>query len=108
MQPITWSKFRIYDVKDSDLDGSPARAFPHVPGALYKAVNGGIKEPACQVNFEDFLPGPAIDWFMSHDEVHYVTSGEAEIVAFARPSTRRRRASWRVQGPSISFRVACA
>ena len=123
MQPITWSKFRIYDVKDSDLDESPARAFPHVPGALYKAVNGGIKEPACQVNFEDFFPGPAIEWFMSHDEVHYVTSGEAEIVAFAPPLHKEEtrviaragsvyllprglRVTWRVLGEA-PFRHLC-
>jgi hypothetical protein len=123
VQPITWSKFRIYDVKDSDLDESPARAFPHVPGALYKAVNGGIKEPACQVNFEDFFPGPAIEWFMSHDEVHYVTSGEAEIVAFAPPLHKEEtrviaragsvyllprglRVTWRVLGEA-PFRHVC-
>ena len=85
MRTITWSRFRIYDVADSDLDNADARPFPHIAGALYKAVNCGIKEPACQINFEDFLPGPDIDWFMSHDEVHYVTSGSAEIIAYAPP-----------------------
>jgi hypothetical protein len=88
MRTISWSKFQIYDVEDADLDVAASRPFPHVTGALYKAVNCGIKEPACQINFEDFLPGPPIDWFMAHDEVHYVTLGEAEITAFAPPLHR--------------------
>ncbi len=58
MRTISWSKFQTYDVKDSDLDEAQARPFPHVPGARYKAVDGGIEEPARQIIFEDFFPGP--------------------------------------------------
>ena len=29
--------------------------------------------------FEDFYPGPDIVWTLSHDEVHYVTKGRAEM-----------------------------
>ena len=76
---IAYSKFRMYSVVDSDLDAAPTFPFPFVPGSKFKAVNTGIDEPAVQVNFEDFLPGPDIVWSMFHDEVQYVTSGRAEI-----------------------------
>lgn len=76
---IPYSRFRMYTVVDRDLDDAPACEFPFVPGSKFKAVNCGIDEPAVQVNFEDFLPGPDIVWSMFHDEVQYVVSGRAEI-----------------------------
>ena len=82
---IAYSKFRLYQVKDSDLDSAPTFPFPLVAGSQCKAVNCGIDEPAVQVNFEDFLPGPDIVWSMFHDEVHYVTSGRAEITYHLAP-----------------------
>jgi hypothetical protein len=113
MRTIAWSKFALYDVDDADLDGAATRSFPLIPDALYKAVNCGIKEPACQVNFEDFFKGPDIVWVMPHDEVHVVTKGRAEITvhlpplmkeeqrALARPGSvyflpRAARVVWRV------------
>ena len=76
---LDYSKFRLYTVKDDELDTAPKYEFPFVSGSQFKAVNTGIDEPAVQVNFEDFLPGPDIVWSMFHDEVQYVTSGRAEI-----------------------------
>ncbi len=123
MRPIAWSKFAIYDIDDADLDAAAARPFPFIPDSLYKAVNCGIKEPACQVNFEDFFAGPDIVWVMPHDEVHVVTMGEAEITvhlpplmretttAIARTGSvyflpRAARIVWRVRG-SAPFRHLC-
>ncbi len=88
MQPIAWSKFRLYKVKDSDLDDAPSRAFPMQPDVRYKAVNGGVSEPACQINFEDFFKGPDVLWTVPHDEVHYVTKGRAEITYHLPPLMR--------------------
>ena len=123
MDRIAWSRFRIYDMADSDLDSAAARPFPLIPDALYKAVNCGIKEPACQVNFEDFLPGADVVWTMPHDEVHVVTKGRAEITwhlppllketgtVVAKPGSvyllpRSARIVWRVLGEE-PFRHLC-
>ncbi|HYC02170.1 MAG TPA: hypothetical protein VED40_02700 [Azospirillaceae bacterium] len=76
---IVWSKFGIYKVEDSDLETAPDLEFPFHPGSRFRAVNTGIDEPACQINFEDFYPGQDIVWTLAHDEVQYVTSGRAEI-----------------------------
>ena len=100
---ITWSKFRIYAVADSDLDNAEARPFPHIAGAMYQAVSSGITEPACQVNFEGFLAGPDIEWFMSHDEVHHITSGSAEIIACAPPLHREETPLIARAGPAYSL-----
>ena len=88
MQPIRWSKFAIYQIDDADLDEAQLRPFPLIQGALYKAVNCGIKQPACQINFEDFVKGPDIVWVMPHDEVHVVTKGTAEITYHLPPLMR--------------------
>lgn len=79
MEAITYSSFRMYKVDDGDLDAADRFPFPFVDGSLFRAVNTAIDEPAVQVNFEDFLPGPAIPWTLFHDELQYVTSGRAEI-----------------------------
>lgn len=76
---IPYSKFKMYTVVNADLESAPTFPFPFVAGSKFKAVNTGIDEPAVQINFEDFLPGPDIVWSMFHDEVQYVTSGRAEI-----------------------------
>jgi mannose-6-phosphate isomerase-like protein (cupin superfamily) len=76
---IKWSRFALYNVEDSDLDTAADKVFPFIEGSRYRAVNTGINEPACQINFEDFYPGPDIVWTLSHDEIHYVTKGRAEI-----------------------------
>lgn len=76
---IPYSRFRIYTFENKDLDSAASFPFPFIAGSRFKAVNTGIDEPAVQVNFEDFYPGPDIVWSMFHDEVQYVTSGRAEI-----------------------------
>jgi hypothetical protein len=76
---LDYSKVKLYTVVDSDLDTAPTYEFPFIAGSKFKAVNTGIDEPAVQVNFEDFFPGPDIVWSMFHDEVQYVTSDRAEI-----------------------------
>ncbi len=76
---IEWGKFKIYHCEDSDLDGAPNLEFPFIPGSKFKAVNTGIDEAGVQVNYEDFVKGEDIVWTVSHDEVQYVVSGEAEI-----------------------------
>lgn len=120
---LDYSKFRLYSVQDADLDRAPGYEFPFIPGSQFKAVNTGIDEPAVQVNFEDFLPGPDIVWSMFHDEVQYVTSGRAEITyhlpplmqetgtVVAGPGSiyllpRGARIRWRVLG-SEPFRHLC-
>jgi mannose-6-phosphate isomerase-like protein (cupin superfamily) len=120
---IPHSKFRLYTVADSDLDAAPTYPFPFVADSKFKAVNCGIDEPAVQVNFEDFFPGPDIVWSMFHDEVQYVTSGRAEITfhlpplmqesgkAIAGPGSiyllpRGSRIVWRVLGDE-PFRHLC-
>ena len=79
MDKIVYSKFRIYHPQDSDLDSAPDLQFPFVEGSRFRAVNTGIDEPACQVNFEDFYKGPDITWSLFHDEVQVVLKGRAEI-----------------------------
>ena len=79
LDAIKWSGFGLYNVDDSDLDTAPDKTFPFIDGSRYRAVNTGISEPAAQINFEDFYPGPDIVWTLSHDEVHYVTKGRAEM-----------------------------
>jgi mannose-6-phosphate isomerase-like protein (cupin superfamily) len=79
VRAIAYSKFRLYTAVDADLDHAPTFPFPFIEGSKFRAVNTGIDEPAVQVNYEDFLPGPDIVWSMFHDEVQYVTSGRAEI-----------------------------
>lgn len=76
---IPYSRFKLYNVHDADLDAVTPVPFPFVPGSSFRAVNTGIDEPAVQINFEDFLPGPDIIWSMFHDEVQYVTAGHAQI-----------------------------
>lgn len=85
MEALTYSKFRMYRVDDGDLDGSDIYPFPFVAGSQFRAVNAGIDEPAVQVNFEDFLPGPDIPWTLFHDEIQYVTSGRAQITYWLPP-----------------------
>ena len=79
MEAIKWSGFGLYNVDDSDLDTAPDKTFPFIDGSRYRAVNTGINEPSTQINFEDFYPGPDIVWTLSHDEIHYVTKGRAEM-----------------------------
>jgi mannose-6-phosphate isomerase-like protein (cupin superfamily) len=76
---IEWSKFKIYHPDDRDLDEAKDMEFPFHPGSIFRAVNTGIDEPTCQVNYEDFFRGHDVSWSMPHDEVHVVISGEAEI-----------------------------
>jgi hypothetical protein len=76
---IVYSKFGIYHPQDGDLDGAPDLEFPFVPGSRFRAVNSGIDEPACQVNYEDFYKGKDITWTLFHDEVQVVVKGTAEI-----------------------------
>ena len=82
---ITWSKFKIYDPVDSDLDNAPDLEFPFHPGSKFRAINTGIDEPSTQGNYEDFYKGMDIGWSMPHDEVQVVVSGEAEIEYFLPP-----------------------
>ncbi|QTH20174.1 hypothetical protein HRJ34_17655 [Rhizorhabdus wittichii] len=79
MDRISWSKFAHYNCVDADLDDAPDLEFPFHPGSKFRAVNTGIDEPACQVNYEDFVRGSDITWTLAHDEVQYVVSGTAEI-----------------------------
>ena len=82
---MVYANFRMYKVEDSDLDDSPTFPFPFIDGSAFKAINCGIDEPSCQINFEDWLPGPDIWWSMNHDEVQYVTKGRAEITYWLAP-----------------------
>lgn len=79
MDAITWGKFAIYNAVDADLDTAPDLEFPFAPGSRFRAVNTGINEPGCQINYEDFVAGPDIVWTLAHDEVQYVVSGRCEI-----------------------------
>jgi hypothetical protein len=79
MDRIVYSKFGIYHPKDGDLDEAPDLEFPFIAGSRFRAVNTGIDEPACQVNYEDFYKGKDIVWSLFHDEVQVVVSGRAEI-----------------------------
>ncbi|RRN66040.1 cupin domain-containing protein [Caulobacter sp. 602-1] len=82
---IAYSRFRMYQVDESDLEKAPLFSFPMLEGVMNKAINVGIDEPATQVNFEEFLPGHDISWAMFHDELHYVTSGECEVTYHLAP-----------------------
>lgn len=79
MDRIVYSRFGHYRAHDADLDEAPDLEFPFVPGSRFRAVNTGIDEPACQVNFEDFYAGKDIPWTLFHDEVQVVLKGRAEI-----------------------------
>jgi len=79
MDRIEYSKFQMYKVDDGDMDSADMFQFPFIEGSQFRAVNTGIDEPSVQINFEDFLPGPDIEWSLFHDEVQYVTSGRAQI-----------------------------
>ena len=79
MDKIIWGKFGLYTPQDSDLDNAPDLEFPFVPGSKFRAVNTGINEPACQINYEDFYKGVDIPWTLAHDEVQVVISGRAEL-----------------------------
>ena len=79
MDAIKWGRFGIYKCTDADLEEAPDLEFPFVPGSRFRAVNTGIDEPACQINYEDFYKGKDIVWTLAHDEVQYVVSGRAEI-----------------------------
>ncbi|KKW91298.1 MULTISPECIES: cupin domain-containing protein [Sphingobium] len=79
MDAISWGKFGLYNCRDSDLDEAPDLEFPFAAGSRFRAVNTGIDEPACQINYEDFFKGVDIVWTLAHDEVQYVVSGRAEI-----------------------------
>ena len=79
MDKLVYSRFAMYKVDEDDLEQSETFPFPFVEGSQFRAVMCGIDEPSCQVNFEDWLPGPDITWSMFHDEVQYVIRGRAEI-----------------------------
>ena len=91
MESITWSNFGIYHINDDDLDFAKDKIFPFVPNSKYRAVNTGINEPSTQINFEDFYPGADIIWTLTHDEVHYVTKGEAEITCYLPPLMKKNK-----------------
>ncbi|MFN3592575.1 MAG: cupin domain-containing protein, partial [Thermaurantiacus sp.] len=76
---IQWGKFAVYHGHSGDLDDQPDLTFPFVEGSRFRAANTGIDEPALQVNIEDFYKGVEIPWTLSHDEAHYVISGECEV-----------------------------
>lgn len=79
MNKIQWGKFAAYHPDENDLDDQPDLEFPFVDGSRFRAVNTGIDEPAVQINLEDFYKGRDIPWTLSHDEVHFVLSGECEV-----------------------------
>ncbi len=79
MDKINWGKFAVYHSDDGDLEDQPDLEFPFVEGSRFRAVNTGIDEPAVQINLEDFYKGKDIPWTLSHDEVHFVLSGECEV-----------------------------
>ena len=85
MDRMTYSNFGYYKPQDSDLDHAEKWAFPFIEGSQFRAINVGIDEPACQINCEDWLPGPDIWWSMNHDEVHVVTKGRAEVEYWLAP-----------------------
>ena len=85
LDKIVYSKFGLYKVENADLDSAPDMEFPFHPGSKFRAVNCGIDEPCCQINFEDFVKGHDITWSMFHDEVQYITGGRAEITFYLPP-----------------------
>ena len=85
MDSMTYSNFGYYKPQDSDLDDAEKWAFPFIDGSQFRAINVGIDEPTCQINYEDWLPGPDIWWSMNHDEVHVVTKGRAEVEYWLAP-----------------------
>jgi len=84
MQPLTYSRFSHYKLVDEDVESAPVETFPFSDGAKFRGV-GVINQPACQVVFEDFLPGADFAWTCWHDEVHFVTHGRAEITYYEPP-----------------------
>lgn len=69
VSPVRWDcadgrdplgKFGIYTPVNSDLDNVPELEFPFVPGSRFRAVNTGVNEPGCQINYEDFYWGLGI------------------------------------------------
>tara|TARA_Y100000590_G_scaffold226356_1_gene255738 strand:+ start:2592 stop:3014 length:423 start_codon:yes stop_codon:yes gene_type:complete len=91
MDKINWSKFAIYHTDDKDLDCSENKIFPFIEESKYRAINTGINEPTVQINFEDFYKGPDIIWTLSHDEVHYLTKGKAEIICYLPPLMKEKK-----------------
>ena len=57
MQPLSFSKFRMYKVDPNDLEVADDLEFSFILGSRFRAVNVEIDEPAVQVNFEDFYKG---------------------------------------------------
>ena len=102
MEKIQWSNFEIYNVNDDDLDFAEDKVFPFIKNSKYRAVNTGIDQPAVQINFEDFYPGPEIVWTLSHDEVHYVTKGKAKIICYLPPLMKEKKEATAVEG-SVYF-----
>jgi hypothetical protein len=85
MQPLVYSKFRLWAIDDADLDAAPFSPFPFVDGARSRMINSGIDEPACLVVFEDFVPGPDLLWTVWQDQIDVVLSGRAEITYWEPP-----------------------
>jgi hypothetical protein len=85
MQPLMYSRFRLWDIIPADLDTEPYGPFPFGDGAVSRAVGTGIDEPACQIVYEDFVAGPPYQWTVWQDQIDVVTDGRAEITYWEPP-----------------------
>jgi hypothetical protein len=90
MQPLVYSKFRMYHIDDRDLDEVEPEAVEFLGGALQRMVGIGIDEPACQMVLEDFFPGGEYHWTTWQDQVDLVTQGSAEITCYLPPSLEEK------------------
>jgi hypothetical protein len=85
MQPLQYSKFSLYQIDPHDLEAIQPGPFPFCEGAVSRMVGVGIDEPACQVVFEDFFPGPEYVWTTWQDQIDFVIEGRAQITYFEPP-----------------------
>jgi hypothetical protein len=91
MSGITYSKFRMYKIENSDLDSITPGPFPFCEGAVSRMVGVGIDEPACQVVLEDYFPGPPYVWTVWQDQIDVVLSGKAKITYYEPPDQNIQR-----------------
>lgn len=96
---LTYSRFRVYHADPADLDAAPHETWPFNPTARYR-FHEIADEPACQILYEDYLPGgddPV--WTVWTNDLHVVLSGRAEVTCWQPPLFRDAIRAVVGQGP---------
>ena len=89
LQPLIYSKFRVYRVNPKDVENQKLEPYPFCDPSKFK-ITTVINEPATQVVYEDWFKGNDIEWWAWTDAIHFVLEGKAEITLWQPPDMQQK------------------